>query len=90
MYQYGLTVVQTALLTTGRLSSHLRGPDALHLPQQPVLGRVKTLHVLLRAATLGKTDETMSKQETNTTQAAGRVDVQPNRLAACTGCRLTV
>lgn len=32
--------------------SHLGGPDALHLAQQPVLRRVQALHVLLGAATL--------------------------------------
>ena len=32
--------------------AYLGGPDALHLAQQPVLGRVQALHVLLGAATL--------------------------------------
>lgn len=36
----------------GVVKAYLGGPDSLHLAQQPVLGRVQALHVLLGAATL--------------------------------------
>lgn len=59
----------------------LGGPDALHLAQQPVLGRVKTLHVLLGAATLhDKGNGVQHKQH-----AAGRGGVERNIIMLSAG-----